>query len=928
MKRAILAALVVVIGVVVAARQQVATRPQQAAAVEQRSYRIVFGETDTAGKTWDGSIEISGGEIASLEGWRFAAGDSVDGTRGWKLQTRVGNLEDQRRGTTVVGQPPIQRLIEAGVVARVRGAGAKARVSTAHGDFEFEGVDYGRAAAFFGGNVTVERVPESERLTDGAYQDDFPAAAVARDGSLWTAWLGYRDKADVLLAARRGEPPAVVSGPGDHQQPAIAADGAGRVWVVWSQNVDGVFQLRARRLENGRWGAVETVTSGEGPNVSPAVAVDRAGDLHVAWQGFRQRRAQILLKSFRQGRWSGEVALSEGPGDHWHPAIAADPSGGVWTAWDGYGSGTYQIYARRYSAGRAGALHDVSRNNRFAARPSIACSTSGPWIAWEESGSHWGKDWAVDDPAANKLYTDRSIRAAMLAGNEWREVAATAAGALSDRMRRFHQSPVLAFDSSGRPWMLLRARTSAVNSREDNWANSGRWEFYVTRWETDRWLPAIWLPSSAGRNSMRAALVAGIDNTMRAVWPADQRNFPQGRPDEHDLFTASFPAPRGSVSPPPTRAVAAALAGPPSPHPREADDLRRIRDYRMTLGGKTYRIYRGDLHRHTEFSGDGAGDGSLEDLYRYEINAASLDVGHVGDHQMGGDIEYYWWLTQKSNDLFHVPGRFVPLFGYERSVNYPNGHRNIVWAERGHAVLRIAPAEAKGGADTGPVLYPYLKATGGITMVHTSATQQGTDWRDNDPEVEPLVEIYQGFESNYEHEGAPRWWDPKRSKPVHQGQRPLGYVWNAWAKGYKLGVQASSDHISTHTSYTNIVTEEFTRRALVDAMRRRHTYASTDAIIVDFRMEDPGAGTHLMGDIFETRGQPRIAAKIIGTAPIQKLELVKNNKFILTRAPGTREASFEFVDNEASPGESYYYVRVEQADGELAWSSPIWVRRR
>ena len=141
-------------------------------------------------------------------------------------------------------------------------------------------------------------------------------------------------------------------------------------------------------------------------------------------------------------------------------------------------------------------------------------------------------------------------------------------------------------------------------------------------------------------------------------------------------------------------------------------------------------------------------------------------------------------------------------------------------------------------------------------------------------------------------------------------------------------MQASSDHISTHTSYTNIVTEEFTRRALVDAMRRRHTYASTDAIIVDFRMEDPGAGTHLMGDIFETRGQPRIAAKIIGTAPIQKLELVKNNKFILTRAPGTREASFEFVDNEASPGESYYYVRVEQADGELAWSSPIWVRRR
>jgi hypothetical protein len=27
-------------------------------------------------------------------------------------------------------------------------------------------------------------------------------------------------------------------------------------------------------------------------------------------------------------------------------------------------------------------------------------------------------------------------------------------------------------------------------------------------------------------------------------------------------------------------------------------------------------------------------------------------------------------------------------------------------------------------------------------------------------------------------------------------------------------------------------------------------------------------------------------------------------------------------------GEDWYYVRVEQKNGELAWSSPIWVRYR
>jgi len=46
-------------------------------------------------------------------------------------------------------------------------------------------------------------------------------------------------------------------------------------------------------------------------------------------------------------------------------------------------------------------------------------------------------------------------------------------------------------------------------------------------------------------------------------------------------------------------------------------------------------------------------------------------------------------------------------------------------------------------------------------------------------------------------------------------------VWNAWAKGYKLGVQSSSDHVSTHTSYACVLAEQFTRAGILDAIRKR-----------------------------------------------------------------------------------------------------------
>ena len=64
----------------------------------------------------------------------------------------------------------------------------------------------------------------------------------------------------------------------------------------------------------------------------------------------------------------------------------------------------------------------------------------------------------------------------------------------------------------------------------------------------------------------------------------------------------------------------------------------------------------------------------------------------VADHNMGDDNEYSWWRTQKANDLYTVPGAFISMYGYERSVPYPNGHRNVLWTERGHRTLPLPQA--------------------------------------------------------------------------------------------------------------------------------------------------------------------------------------------------------------------------------------------
>jgi len=219
------------------------------------------------------------------------------------------------------------------------------------------------------------------------------------------------------------------------------------------------------------------------------------------------------------------------------------------------------------------------------------------------------------------------------------------------------------------------------------------------------------------------------------------------------------------------------------------------------------------------------------------------------------------------------------------------------------------------------MLYDYLKEHGGLCASHTSATNMGTDWRENDPRVETIVEIYQGARESYEHLGAPR--TARREDEAAGGWRPLGMVWNALAMQYRMGFQSSSDHGSTHISFAVAIAEEPTRRAIFDAFKRRHCYAATDNIVLDVR-----SGDHLMGDEFDADGPVRLQVKAHGTRPIKRVDIIKDFVYAYSTEPNSSRVAFTWTDEERdrAPGLSWYYVRIEQEDGELAWGSPMWVR--
>jgi hypothetical protein len=397
-------------------------------------------------------------------------------------------------------------------------------------------------------------------------------------------------------------------------------------------------------------------------------------------------------------------------------------------------------------------------------------------------------------------------------------------------------------------------------------------------------------------------------------------------PYNNDLWSHEIDLGSGNQVVPVVAAGGEVRPEPPTIDRADAAGIKTIRDYR---GGPdaNLRIVRGEFHRHSEISFDGRDDGSILDQWRYVLDAADLDWIGCCDHDNGGR-EYSWWITQKQTDIFHAPGKFIPMFSYERSVSYPEGHRNVVFVQRGIrplprfglSTIGSAPnPNQPGHAPDTQMLYAYLKQFHGIAASHTSATSMGTDWRDNDPNTEPVVEIYQGIRQNYEMPGAPR---SNSEKDSIGGWRPKGFVSAALNKGYRLGFEASSDHDSTHMSYCNLYVKDVTRESVLEALQRRHVYAATDNILADVE-----SGSHMMGDEFSTSDLPSLKVKLKGTSKFASVVIVRDGKYVYSVSPNREDVDFSWVDNQPNKGTtSYYYVRGEQDNGEIVWVSPMWIK--
>ena len=80
--------------------------------------------------------------------------------------------------------------------------------------------------------------------------------------------------------------------------------------------------------------------------------------------------------------------------------------------------------------------------------------------------------------------------------------------------------------------------------------------------------------------------------------------------------------------------------------------------------------------------------------------------------------------------------------------------------------------------------------------------------------------------------------------------------------------------------------------------------------------------------MLENSDSKYIKAEAVGEQYMEEMVLIKNGEIVERVSGNNYQVRLEYMDNSPVRKEDFYYVRALQMDGQLAWSSPIWVTKQ
>ncbi len=307
-----------------------------------------------------------------------------------------------------------------------------------------------------------------------------------------------------------------------------------------------------------------------------------------------------------------------------------------------------------------------------------------------------------------------------------------------------------------------------------------------------------------------------------------------------------------------------------------------------------------------------------------------------------------WKLISQSVEELDEEERFAAMLG-EQWVGEPKveGMRQIVFAKGEKAILRKKDQRSSS-------LKKIYKLFSPKEMISIPSFTMGKGYEYNfddfNPDFERVVEIYNAWGSSEctVKEGNDRPIKGPQKRGINETQE--GSLLKALLDGKRFGFVAGglddrgiyadffeNDQEQYTPGLTAVHAETLSRAGIFEGLYNRNCYATTgERIIVGLNL----AGSP-MGSELDSAQKPGLAVNrhltgyVAGTSHLTKVALIRNGEVLQEYTPDSMSFDFTYDDmdhltevciqgKEKKPF-VFYYLRVTQEDGHMAWTSPIWI---
>jgi predicted extracellular nuclease len=424
--------------------------------------------------------------------------------------------------------------------------------------------------------------------------------------------------------------------------------------------------------------------------------------------------------------------------------------------------------------------------------------------------------------------------------------------------------------------------------------------------------------SNTGEGEFKTSIIASFDNAgeePNVVMKLDSAVITHELTKSGDVYTATYNPPANLTEG--THKVEITIT--------RKDTKSLTYTWSFYVGKQEYNIYFGQLHAHTNLS-DGAGE--VEDAFDYAAKKAkNIDFLAITDHSnwledvagtnniADASKSTKWNRGKKAAaDITKEVDDFVGIYGYEMtwsggSIGHMNTFNTPGFENRNNAPFKTTTA-----------LKTYFEALKTQPQSMSMFNHPGKTFGDFgdfsywDPGVDNLVNLIEVGNG----EG------PVRGSGYFPSYE---YYVRALDKGWHIAPANNQDNHKgkwgdANTARTVVLASELTEESIYDAVRNRRVYSSEDNNLnIVYTLNNS-----IMGSIVsDTEGSVNISVDINDPdkEAIGKVEVVVNGGMVVdSKNVTTYEETVEFT---IPSNYSYYFIRIIQADKDIAVTAPVWV---